>query len=114
MSIMVYLPTDSTLPAAVEHDIKVVRYESSAELVSLLATNGNSPAVVVTAGITEAEQETLAAAIHTHGIRVIEVREERWDGFSASPLSAACRGVIAGFGANGIAAAIAALRVLNS
>ncbi len=38
--------------------------------------------------------------------RCIEVRAERWDGHSPSPLSAACRGVISGFGLNGIHAAV--------
>ena len=36
----------------------------------------------------------------------IEVRSARWDGTSPSPLSAACRGVISGFGTRAIATAV--------
>lgn len=110
MRITIYVPIHSAAPVLTDEDINTVQYESSEKLASQLATNGDSPAVILTAGITDTDQEIIAAAIRTHGIRVIEVREERWDGFSASPLSAACKGVIAGFGANGIGAAITALR----
>lgn len=113
MSILVYVPQDAALPGLTASDISVIHYESSSELERLLAgSNDGSAAVILSTGFDINEQETIAAAVRSSGARVLEVREERWDGFSASPLSAACRGVIAGFGANGISAAIAALRVL--
>ena len=55
------------------------------------------------------ETDGLAEAVRASGKRCIEVRAERWDGRTPSPLSAACTGVISGFGANGVRAAITLL-----
>lgn len=112
MAILVYLAAGSAEHLANESDIKVVEYESSAQLAAMLGSSGNDPVVIVAGEISIEDQENIAAAIRAHSLRAVEVRAERWDGFSASPLSAACRGVIAGFGANGIPAAIAVQRQL--
>jgi hypothetical protein len=67
-------------------------------------------AVLVTDGIPEASLDSIAQAVRASGRPVIEVRSARWDGASASPVSAACRGVISGFGPAGVAAAAAMLQ----
>jgi hypothetical protein len=59
---------------------------------------GSRPLVLISDGLDAAGLEALAAAVGESGRPCIEVRSERWDGQSPSPLSAACRGVIAGFG----------------
>jgi hypothetical protein len=51
----------------------------------------------------------VASAVTASGRPCIEVRSERWDGESPSPLSAACRGVISGFGVDAARQAAAAL-----
>ncbi len=112
MAFTVYLPAGTPDFALDSGDINVVHYESSEQLAGLLASNGNDPVVIMTGDLSSEDQEIVAAAIREHSLRAVEVRAERWDGFSASPLSAACRGVIAGFGANGIPAAIAVQRQL--
>jgi 3-dehydroquinate dehydratase len=48
-------------------------------------------------------------AIRAAGAQVVEVRFTRWDGEEHSEVSAACRGVIAGFGMEGVAAAVGLL-----
>ena len=64
------------------------------------------PAVVCTDGLAPEDLPPLAAAITAHPVPCIEVRIGAWDGESASPVAAACRGVISGFGANAIRYAI--------
>ena len=59
---------------------------------------GTGPLVLVSDGLDLAALEALSAAVRDSGRPCIEVRSERWDGQSPSPLSAACRGVISGFG----------------
>ena len=50
----------------------------------------------------------LAAAIRALP-RVILVRDGHWDGFTPDPLASAAGGIISGFGAAGVAAAVAHL-----
>lgn len=78
-----------------------------AEVVRLLR-DGTGPAVLWSDGLA-ADDAELVEAIRARGAPVIELRSQRWDGFTASPLSAACRGVISGFGANGLRAAVRVL-----
>ncbi len=47
----------------------------------------------------------MGAAIRERTAPCIEVRLASWDGESHSPISAACRGVISGFGVGGLARA---------
>jgi len=70
------------------------------------ALEGCTGAVVVSDGFPPPALNALAAAARQAVVPVIEVRAERWDGQSPSPLSAACRGVISGFGDAGIRAAV--------
>jgi hypothetical protein len=67
-------------------------------------------AVLVSDGLPSKDLERLSEAVVACGRPVIEVRSERWDGQSPSPLSAACRGVISGFGEGGVAAAVGVLK----
>ena len=110
MTVYVYLPAGDPGSAVDEPDITVMTYESSSHLASLLAANNAVPAVILTSELSLDEQAEVADAIREHAVRAVEVRHERWDGFASSPLSAACRGVISGFGASGIGAAVAVQR----
>ena len=62
----------------------------------------DAPAVLVTDGLDPEDLDSLAAIIRERTGPCIEVRSERWDGETQSPVSAACRGVISGFGANAV------------
>ena len=76
--------------------------------VSLRATP--APAVLVTDHLDAEDLDSLAAAIRERQGEVIEVRLSGWDGETHSPVSAVCRGVISGFGADGIVRAVELLR----
>ena len=67
-------------------------------------------AVLVSDGFDAGQAVSLAAAIADVARLVIEVRSTRWDGETSSPISAACRGVISGFGDAGVAAAVRLLQ----
>ena len=54
--------------------------------------------------------ELIAGAVRTVDSTVVLVEPGAWDGESHSPISAACSGVIAGFGIAGVSAAVALLR----
>ena len=60
-------------------------------------------------GLRESEITTLNKQVEAAEERPIAVLGARWDGFSPIPLAALCRGVIAGFGAAGVKAAVAAI-----
>lgn len=62
----------------------------------------DAPAVLVTDGLDAEDLDTLAAALRERQGQCIEVRFGPWDGETHSPVSGACRGVISGFGANGV------------
>lgn len=88
----------------------VAAYEDLQGLLAALAAH-SGPAVLWGDGIAPAWEEQVAAAIRAHGQPVIEVRSDCWDGQSPSPISAACRGVVSGFGRNGV---LRAVRLLSS
>ena len=62
----------------------------------------DAPAVLVTDGLDAEDLDTLAAALRERRGECIEVRMGPWDGETHSPVSGACRGVISGFGADGV------------
>ncbi len=108
-TIVVLLPAGSaavplTLPGA-----QVRRYRDAAELRELLRA-ADEAFVLCSDGLPRPDADALAVLIRELGRTVIEVRGERWDGASPSPLSAACRGVISGFGLAGVRAAVALLQ----
>jgi len=80
-------------------------FATASEAAAALAADP-SPAVILTDTVDAAAQETIAAALRAHPRPCIEVRSARWDGTSPSPLSAACRGVISGFGTHALATAV--------
>ena len=89
--------------------LEVALYGSAGELSQQLRGSFDG-AVLVSDGIAEGDLGEVASAVAASGRPVIEVRTERWDGKSPSALSAACRGVISGFGRAGVGAAVEALR----
>ncbi len=108
MTVLVLFPEGSPpgeLPAGVE----VVAYASADGLANALARDF-AAAVLVSDGLSADGLEQAAEAVRTCDRPVIEVRSERWDGATFSPLSAACRGVISGFGPAGVRAAVALAR----
>ena len=104
MQITVYFPENAAHNTPM--GAFIVSYGSAGDLVSKLLAHDGGPVVIDSTGIDDEGQRAVATALREHGLICIEVRRERWDGFSPSPLSAACRGVIAGFGDAGIAAAV--------
>ena len=103
MSILVLVPHSMAL--AVQSDqVDVVRYHTAVDAVVALKA-GSGPAVVASDGLLDSA-DAIAFAIKSSGRSCIEVRSQRWDGETESPLSAACRGVIAGFGPSGVTAAV--------
>ena len=80
-------------------------------LIAALLQGGVVSAFILWAPTIPGEQVAFVReAIRESGRPCIEVRPEAWDGQTPSPLSAACRGVISGFGAHGILAAVEFLR----
>ena len=107
MDVLVIVPVgmaDPSLPAGA----MLVTYSNVVDAVVALK-GGDAPAVLVSDGIGEDGAEAVAAAIRDRGAPCIEVRSERWDGSTISPVSAACRGVVSGFGVGGVAAAVRAV-----
>ena len=60
------------------------------------------PAILCTDTIPAEEADAVVTALRDRPAACIEVRLAPWDGESHSPISAACRGVIAGFGVVGV------------
>lgn len=107
MAILVVCADEGGLPQLPD-DVRVVEYGESPLLLEELGTA--SAIVAVSTGLDERACERLATLIARGNRRVIEVRVDRWDGEAHSPLSAACTGVVFGFGAAGIQAAVQYLR----
>ncbi len=84
---------------------ELVEYRGWREAVARLRTD-QRPAVLWSDALSQSDLPTVAAVIKQRASAVIEVRAARWDGETTSTLSAACRGVISGFGEAGIAAAV--------
>ncbi len=79
----------------------------STVVAALRATD--APAVICSDALSGDGLAQVAAAVGDRPGRCIEVRSTRWDGEAHSPLAAACRGVISGFGADGVRRAAALL-----
>ena len=102
MTIRVIAPAATELPAV--EGAEVVRYKTAAEAVSALT--GTSHAVLVSDALPAEDLSRMAEAIRSGGVTVVEVHSERWDGETHSPLTAACRGVIGGFGTGAVRYAV--------
>lgn len=85
--------------------VVVLSYGSALDLIVTLRATAN-PAVIWSDGLDWDSLEAVAAAVRAREGACIEVRSAGWDGETTSPLSAACRGVISGFGVSGLAAAL--------
>lgn len=81
--------------------ISLVPFETVVDAIVALKA-ASMPAIVCTDGLAPEDLVPLAAAISTHAAPCIEVRAAAWDGESESPVAAVCRGVISGFGMNGV------------
>ncbi len=103
MSVSVFAPPTAALPT-LPADVKVVRFGTAHELVAAL--RGPENIVLVSDGLRGGD--AVAHAIRTAGVTVIQVQSEKWDGEEHSALTAACKGVIAGFGLSAVAYAISA------
>lgn len=89
------------LPGSLPAGSVLVPFETVVDaVVALKATT--LPAVVCTDGLAPEDLPSLAAAIAAHPASCVEVRAAAWDGESGSPVAAACRGVVSGFGARSL------------
>jgi len=98
-----HLPASLELPPG-------VRYEPAPDLDALADAlrAATGPVILWSDGIEGEALRSIAEAVRGLSVEVIEVNSRGSDGLRASPLSGACRGVISGFGANGILRAIEA------
>ena len=108
MAVLVIVPTELVHELRALNGADVRGYRSEADVVTLIPT-GAGNILLLSDALDGSALDGVAKAVRAHPGGIIEVRRERWDGLSPSPLSAACRGVISGFGINGVRAAIALL-----
>jgi 3-dehydroquinate dehydratase len=86
----------------------IAPYRSAEEVIAALRGDFTG-AVLLSDALADDELAAVANAVRTSGRPVIEVRSASWDGVTHSPLSAACRGIVAGFGLAGVREALRAL-----
>ncbi len=99
------------LPAPPLDGCELRGYATAAEVVAALGEAAGS-VVLCSDGLAIDDLGVVAealAAVDDGTTTIVEVQHERWDGETQSPVSAACAGVIAGFGPAGVAAAVALL-----
>ena len=109
--VLVLLPGGATPPPLPE-GVDVRTCATAAEVVAALAA-ATGDVVLCIDGLVGDTAEVAAAAAAVDGT-VIEVRRGAWDGETPEAVSAACAGVIAGFGIAGVSAAVALLRDVNA
>lgn len=80
-------------------------YGSAGSVVNELRSDFDA-AVFMSDAIPAADAGLVAKALKRAGRPVIEVQGAPWEGTGSSPISAACRGVISGFGVDGVIAAV--------
>lgn len=108
MAILVIFPADVAPDIPTSEGVALVAYRSAEDVIAAL-TSAADAAVLVSDSIGEPDLAAVARSASRCAFRVIEVRTLGWDGVTESVLSAACRGVIAGFGLAGIQAALSLL-----
>jgi len=106
-AVLVLLPQGLARPPLPEGAMLVPFQTAFDAAVALRASD--APAVLVTDGLDTEDLDTLAAALRERQGQCIEVRYGGWDGESHSPVSGACRGVVSGFGPDGLERAAALL-----
>lgn len=89
--------------------VALLRYAAVTDVLAALA-GADGGAVLCSDALDAADLDAVAAAVRAAPGLVVEVRSAPWDGETHSPLSAACAGVIAGFGVDGVCAAVLLLR----
>ncbi len=104
MTVLLLVPAGFPVPPQLWERAAILPCGSAEDLAAALA-QPHDAAVIVTDALPDFSLEGVAAAIRASSKPCVEVRSERWDGESFSPVSAACRGVISGFGASGLLAA---------
>ena len=113
--VLVLLPGGATPPPLPE-GVDVRTCATAAEVVAALAAATGDVVLCLDGldglGLVGDTAEVAAAAAAVDGT-VIEVRRGAWDGETPEAVSAACAGVIAGFGIAGVSAAVALLRDVN-
>ena len=105
-AVLVILPAGVTAPPLAD-GVEVTACATASEVTAALAAATGD--VVLCAGDRRGDAEVAGAVAGVTG-SVIQVELESWDGVTHSAVSAACAGVIAGFGTAGIVAAVALLR----
>lgn len=105
VSVLVIVPA-GVAPPPLPEGVEVRTCATSGEVAAALRQAGGDVVLCVD-GLPDAE--VIAGAVRTVGATVILVEQEAWDGETHSPVSAACAGVIAGFGIAGVSAAVALL-----
>ncbi|MDE2932834.1 MAG: hypothetical protein OXS47_03065 [Chloroflexota bacterium] len=103
--VLVILPA-GVAPPPLPEGVEVRTCANSGEVAAALRQTGGDVVLCVD-GLPDAE--VIAGAVRTVGAAVILVEQDAWDGEAHSPVSAACAGVVAGFGIAGVAAAVALL-----
>ncbi|MEO8539012.1 MAG: hypothetical protein ABI577_04665 [bacterium] len=103
-AVLVLIPRGVTPPLLPEGAMFVPFQTAFDAVISLRASD--APAVLVTDGLDAEDLDSLAAALRERSGPCVEVRLAAWDGETHSAVSGVCRGVISGFGQNGIKRAI--------
>ncbi|MCC7366676.1 MAG: hypothetical protein IT303_20125 [Dehalococcoidia bacterium] len=103
-AVLLVVPEGTAIAAAPGRQVATFRDATGAA--ELLAGRSGS-AVILSDTIHHEALPELAAAVRAGQGPVIEVRSHAWDGTTWSALSAACRGVISGFGPGVLEAAAA-------
>ncbi len=106
-ALLVLLPPDVT-PPPLPDGVEVRTCATAAAAVAALA-RATGVVVLCDDGLEGGGAEVADAVAAVEGT-VIQVKQGAWDGENHSPVSAACAGVIAGFGRGGVGAAVALLR----
>ncbi len=104
--VLVILPAD-VAPPPLPEGVEVSPCATSGEVAAALRQAGGD-VVLCFDGLPDAE--VIAGAVRTIEATVILVEQDAWDGETHSPVSAACTGVVAGFGIAGVSAAVALLQ----
>jgi len=111
MQVLVFA-LDGPPAVAVPEGSALIRVASAGALVEALRRPADG-AVLVSDGLPPAWLPMAVAAVRGAKYPVVEVTGNRWDGVSHSPLTAACRGIVAGFpSAAAIREAVTAVRRL--
>ena len=108
MPVVVVILPAGVAPPPLPEDVEVRACATSGEVAAALRQAGDGEVVLCVDGLPDAE--VIAGAVRTVESTVILVEQDAWNGDSHSPVSAACSGVIAGFGIAGLSAAVALLR----